>query len=81
MFFILFLHAVFPAQGQTVRFPLRYSDNRRYFVDQAGTPFLYNAETGWQITYKLTIEEARDYFIFRKAQGFNTFPDSNCHGG
>ncbi|MBN1466882.1 DUF4038 domain-containing protein [candidate division KSB1 bacterium] len=54
------------------RFPLRVSDNRRYFVDQNNKPFLYNADTGWQIYVKLTTAEARYYLMHRKSQGFNT---------
>ena len=29
------------------RFPLKISENRRYFVDQANKPFFYHADTGW----------------------------------
>jgi hypothetical protein len=53
-------------------FPLKISENRRYFVDQNDKPFLYHADTGWQIYNKLTTAEARDYLIHRKNQGFNT---------
>lgn len=53
-------------------FPLQYSENRRYFVDQNGVPFLYHADTGWLIFTHLTYEEALEYLTFRKEQGFNT---------
>ena len=53
-------------------FPLKISENRRYFVDQDGKPFLYHADTGWQIFTQLTTDEAIEYMSFRKAQGFNT---------
>ena len=53
-------------------FPLKISENRRYFVDQDGKPFLYHADTGWQIFTQLTTDEAIEYMTFRKAQGFNT---------
>jgi hypothetical protein len=69
---ILFLLlAVFYAQAQVV-FPLKYSANKRYFTDQNGKPFLYHADTGWQIFTQLTTEEAVEYLAFRKSQGFNT---------
>ncbi len=54
------------------RFPLKISENKRYFVDSGGKPFLYHADTGWQIFVQLTVEEAVEYMSFRKAQGFNT---------
>jgi hypothetical protein len=53
-------------------FPLKISDNRRYFVDQDGKPFLYHADTGWQIFDQLKTAEAVEYMSFRKSQGFNT---------
>lgn len=53
-------------------FPLRVSENRRYFVDQKGEPFLYNADTGWRLFLSATTEEAREYLVKRKQQGFNT---------
>jgi hypothetical protein len=53
-------------------FPLKISPNRRHFVTQVGKPFLYHADTGWQIFTKLTTEEATEYLRFRKQQGFIT---------
>lgn len=58
--------------AQHPAFPLKYSENKRYFVDQDGKPFLYHADTGWQIFVRLTYEEAVEYLTFRKSQGFNT---------
>lgn len=58
-------------QGQ-YRFPLKISENRRYFTDSDGKPFLYHADTGWQIFTRLTTAEAVEYLVFRKKQGFNT---------
>ena len=62
---------VLTAQSQT-KFPLKISGNKRYFISQQGKPFLYHAETGWQIFTNLTTEEAVEYLSFRKSQGFNT---------
>ncbi len=67
--FLLFV--ALKGQSQST-FPLKISDNKRYFVTQQGKPFLYHAETGWQIFTQLTTEEAVEYLSFRKAQGFNT---------
>lgn len=53
-------------------FPLKISENGRYFTDQTGKPFFYHADTGWQIYQRLTTEEAREYLVFRKNQGFTT---------
>jgi hypothetical protein len=58
--------------AQRSAFPLKVSDNGRYFVDQNGKPFLYHADTGWQLFARLTLPEAREYFIMRQKQGFNT---------
>lgn len=67
----ILLLMVLNVQSQHI-FPLKISDNKRYFVTQQNKPFLYHAETGWQIFTRLTTEEAVEYLAFRKAQGFNT---------
>ncbi len=70
---IMLLLAVLLTQtglSQSPAFPLRASDNGRYFVDQQGKPFLYQADTGWQIFARLTLAEAREYLATRKGQGF-----------
>jgi hypothetical protein len=58
--------------AQKPAFPLKISENKQYFTDQNGKPFLYHADTGWQIFTQLTTEEAVEYMAFRKSQGFNT---------
>jgi hypothetical protein len=68
---LILLFVLSYTQAQVV-FPLKHSQNKRYFVDQNGKPFLYHADTGWQIFTQLTTEEAVEYLAFRKAQGFNT---------
>jgi len=68
---VLALFNVFLINSQP-HFPLMISDNHRYFVDQDGKPFLYHADTGWQIFTQLATDEAIEYMSFRKAQGFNT---------
>ncbi len=60
------------AGDSTNLFPLKISGNHRHFVTQEGKPFLYHADTGWQIFSRLTTEEAEEYLAFRKSQGFNT---------
>jgi hypothetical protein len=72
--YIFIILSLFSSAVLTARpnFPLKISDNRRYFVDQDGKPFLYHADTGWLIFVKLTTAEAVEYMSFRKSQGFNT---------
>ena len=69
--FLAFLLLTTYVQGQSI-FPLKISENKRYFITQQNKPFLYHAETGWQIFTQLTTEEAVEYLAFRKSQGFNT---------
>jgi hypothetical protein len=71
IFLILILQFLY-LHLQAQLFPLSVSTNKRYFVDQSGKPFLYQADTGWQLFVKLTLEEAREYLLTRKWQGFNT---------
>ena len=70
-FAILLFYVAFTANSQSI-FPLKISENKRYFVTQQGKPFLYHADTGWQIFTRLTTVEATEYLAFRKSQGFNT---------
>ena len=69
--YILLLMAWTAVQAQSL-FPLKISENKRYFISQQGKPFLYQADTGWGIFNKLTTKEAVEYLSFRKSQGFNT---------
>lgn len=75
------------AQTQFI-FPIKASANGRYFVDQANKPFLYQADTGWQLFARLTLSEAREYLITRKQHGFSAIqvqismnPDSTNRAG
>lgn len=70
--FILFLILLSLSLEAQYRFPLKISENKRYFKDANGKPFLYHADTGWQIFTQLTTAEALEYLSFRKNQGFNT---------
>jgi hypothetical protein len=53
------------------KYPLKVSENKRYFIDQNKKPFLYNADTGWFLFWKLGKEEAKEYLSIRKSQKFN----------
>ena len=73
LFVLVALGTVCASEAQTnPHFPLKISDNHRYFVDQDNKPFLYHADTGWTIFTNLTTEEALEYMAFRKSQGFTT---------
>ena len=50
--------------------PLRVSPDRRYLVDARGAPFLYLADTAWQLFHGLTREEAQRYLEDRAQKGF-----------
>jgi hypothetical protein len=50
--------------------PLRVSPDRRHLVDARGAPFLYLADTAWQLFHRLTREEAQRYLDDRVGKGF-----------
>lgn len=50
--------------------PLRVSPDRRHLVDAGGAPFLYLADTAWQLFHRLTREEAQRYLEDRAEKGF-----------
>ena len=45
--------------------------NRRYLMQEDGSPFFYLADTAWELFHRLTKEEARLYIGERSRQGFN----------
>lgn len=69
--FVLFINILI-LQTQQKQFPLKRVAGQRYLVTQNNKPYLINAATCWLIYLQLTTEEAREYFLLRKAQGFNT---------
>jgi hypothetical protein len=57
--------------AQPVSSGLKVSENQRFLSTQAGKPFFYLADTGWELFHKLTREEATFYLRNRAAKGFN----------
>jgi hypothetical protein len=51
--------------------PIRISDNGRYFVDKAGSPFFWLGDTQWELFRLFDIETARHILSDRRDKGFN----------
>ena len=51
-------------------YPLKVSENRRYFVDQKGDPVFWLGTTQWQLFREYKLEEARTIIEKTKAHGF-----------
>lgn len=49
---------------------LRVASNRRHLEYTDGTPFLYLADTAWELFHRLDFDEARYYLDNRAAKGF-----------
>lgn len=49
---------------------LRISDNRRYFVKEDGTPFIWLADTNWTMPQRLKWDDVDYLMQTRKSQGF-----------
>ncbi len=58
------------AQAEKYVFPVKVSDNGRYFVDQNNTPVFWLGITQWQIFREYTLEEARLILENAKNKGF-----------
>ncbi len=52
-------------------YPIRISDNKRYFVDSEGTPFFWHGDTCWKLFWEFTDDEAKTYLENRAEIGFN----------
>lgn len=71
---IFFFVIAFFALGVNVRSQekkLAISSNKRFFVDEKGSPFFWLGDTGWLLFSKLTREEAATYLEDRKQKGYN----------
>ncbi len=51
-------------------YPIKISENRRYFTDQAGNPIFWLGTTQWQLFREYTREEARIILESCKERGF-----------
>ena len=67
---IIILFSIESAIGQ-VNGPIRISENKRFFVQNDGTPFFWMADTAWELFHRTTREEADYYLTTRAMQGFN----------
>jgi len=54
------------------KYPLKISDNKRFLVDQNGSPFLLQGEAAWSLIARATREEVETYLKNRSEKGFNT---------
>jgi hypothetical protein len=50
--------------------PIRVSDDGRYFVDRAGSPFFWLGDTAWPLFAEYTPEQAEAYLTNRADKGF-----------
>jgi hypothetical protein len=58
------------AQGGEPVYPVKVSENRRYFIDQKGDPVFWLGTTQWQLFWEYTLEDARTIIEKTKGHGF-----------
>ena len=66
---LLLISGIVTAQ---VMFPLKISDNKRYFVDQRDRPCLIHGDTPWSLMVGCSKEDVILYLNHRAKQGINT---------
>ena len=49
---------------------LKVSDNRRFLVQEDGSPFFWLGDTAWELFHRLNREEAEHYLRTRSEQKF-----------
>jgi hypothetical protein len=49
---------------------IRVSPHKRFLVDEAGKPFFYLADTGWELFHRLGRRQAIEYLDKRASQGY-----------
>lgn len=57
---------------ESYTYPLQISSNKRYFVDQMGSPYFIFADTGWMLFSNITLQEADYYLEYRHNQNVNS---------
>ena len=57
------------ARGQMQR--LKVSDNKRFLIQEDGTPFFWLGDTAWELFHRCNKEEIISYLSTRSRQGFN----------
>jgi len=50
---------------------LKVSENKRFLVTEAGKPFFYLADTGWELFHRLDRDDAEHYLENRAKKGLN----------
>lgn len=60
-----------PPAGESAAFPLAVSSDKRYLVDQNGTPFRLQGDSAWSLIANLTAGEIDTYLADRASRGFN----------
>src|SRR4030042_470960 len=58
------------AAGEQPVYPIKVSDNGRYFVDQEGKPVFWLGTTQWQLFRDYTLEDARTILEKTADKGF-----------
>jgi len=66
------LTGVIAVQAVDPVYPLKISENKRYFVDQNRVPVLLHGDTAWSLIVELTKPETEQYLENRRQKGFNT---------
>jgi hypothetical protein len=60
------------AEAANPVYPVKVSGNKRYLVDQNGSPFLMQGDAAWSLIVGLTDEQTEQYLNYRRQKGFNT---------
>jgi hypothetical protein len=61
---------VFTIQAQWKNQRIKVSENKRFLVNEDGSPFFYLGDTGWELFHRLDREQAEKYLKKRSEQGF-----------
>lgn len=86
--FIIFIIHPFAFSQTNIAFPLKQSSSHQYVVDNNNTPVFLNGASPWRLSYKISMNEVKEYLQDRKQKGFNALiieitpdlPDEIHHG-
>jgi hypothetical protein len=72
IFLAIIIGTAFYATATAPEFPVKVSQNGRYFVDKNNRPFFIQSDTPWSLFVALDLKETEEYLKNRQEKGFNT---------
>jgi hypothetical protein len=72
IFLLIIMGTMFCLNAAPAEFPIKVSQDGRYFTDKNNHPFFIQSDTPWSLFVALDLKETEQYLKNRQEKGFNT---------